>query len=244
MPAVLTRRVSSALFPTPSLPRMESAEDDIDSLLAEIEGTLGGAGLGPAVPAGKPAAATVVRTPSAEPPDEIDSLLEELGGGPAHGVHEPGGTSAGLRAAAAQPQPQPAAFTALPAVPGLRYGRTALRCTRCDFRVLRFRGRRWAPAVDYMFLRNYMPEAHKLQEMLARADGARAAAGRTPAARPPRRAADPGPRARPLDVPPVRAGLDAYGCQCMWESVERSGSTSIPHWRRSASLQADPSDDD
>lgn len=41
-----------------------------------------------------------------------------------------------------------------------------LRCTKCDFQVLRISGRRWSSRVDYLFLRNHMPLMDRLQPML------------------------------------------------------------------------------
>jgi hypothetical protein len=41
-----------------------------------------------------------------------------------------------------------------------------MRCTRCDFRVLRFVDRAWAESVDYMYFRNFMPDAARMLPML------------------------------------------------------------------------------
>lgn len=53
--------------------------------------------------------------------------------------------------------------------PGVRRDRVpvccdTLRCTSCDFAVLRLAKRRWDGDADYMFFRNYMPDATKLSE--------------------------------------------------------------------------------
>lgn len=50
----------------------------------------------------------------------------------------------------------------------------ALRCTQCDFRVVRFDGCAWAPDVDYLFLRNSVPDERKLAPKLLRKPGAAA----------------------------------------------------------------------
>eukprot|EP00753_Platysulcus_tardus_P012719 PLAT3526.7.p1 GENE.PLAT3526.7~~PLAT3526.7.p1 ORF type:complete len:300 (-),score=89.87 PLAT3526.7:148-1047(-) len=41
-----------------------------------------------------------------------------------------------------------------------------LLCTNCEFRVIRLPGRRWAPSVDYLFLRNAVPDEYKLSSKL------------------------------------------------------------------------------
>jgi hypothetical protein len=49
----------------------------------------------------------------------------------------------------------------------------ALRCTSCDFKVLALEDRRWDDTVDYLFLRNNMPDVQKLRAKLVPAKGAR-----------------------------------------------------------------------
>lgn len=170
-------------------------DDDLDSLLAEIEGTLdGGAGGAVARPATKVSSGTAAPRPApsaqvgqqrlaapalhhgSSPHDDIDSLLAELGDELGDAAIEPSHARLPRSAHPAAPAATPPrsltiAAGSLPAVPGLTYGRTNLRCTRCDFRVMRFRGRRWSPAVDYMFLRNWMPDAAKMLEVLVKDDG-------------------------------------------------------------------------
>lgn len=41
-----------------------------------------------------------------------------------------------------------------------------LRCTKCDFRVIWFDNYAWSPTVNYIFLRNNVPDFFKLQEKL------------------------------------------------------------------------------
>ncbi|XP_056619259.1 cilia- and flagella-associated protein 418 [Triplophysa dalaica] len=49
-----------------------------------------------------------------------------------------------------------------------------LRCTSCDFRVAMFDDQEWDPSCDYLFLRNNMPDYHKLRAKLKRRKGGRA----------------------------------------------------------------------
>ena len=41
-----------------------------------------------------------------------------------------------------------------------------MRCTACDFTVMRIDGKRWKDELDYLFLRNHMPFLDKLAPML------------------------------------------------------------------------------
>eukprot|EP00668_Euglena_longa_P001850 GGOE01002171.1.p1 GENE.GGOE01002171.1~~GGOE01002171.1.p1 ORF type:complete len:242 (+),score=48.30 GGOE01002171.1:88-726(+) len=47
-----------------------------------------------------------------------------------------------------------------------------LRCTKCDFRVIWFDDYAWSPSVNYIFLRNNVPDFQKLQEKLDPEPGA------------------------------------------------------------------------
>uniref|UniRef100_A0A096MBZ7 Cilia- and flagella-associated protein 418 n=1 Tax=Poecilia formosa TaxID=48698 RepID=A0A096MBZ7_POEFO len=49
-----------------------------------------------------------------------------------------------------------------------------LRCNSCDFRVLMFDDSEWDPSCDYLFLRNNVPDRHKLQAKLKKRKGLRA----------------------------------------------------------------------
>ena len=44
--------------------------------------------------------------------------------------------------------------------------RGSLRCSKCDFKVIRFDDQRWSESVDYMFFRNFMGDLAKLQTKL------------------------------------------------------------------------------
>ena len=50
----------------------------------------------------------------------------------------------------------------------------AMRCTRCDFKVIRFSDAEWAPDVDYMFFRNCYPDQARLSPKLAKRRGSSA----------------------------------------------------------------------
>jgi hypothetical protein len=50
-----------------------------------------------------------------------------------------------------------------------KQGRAGLICTKCDFQVARFPGCRWAENANYLFFRNYMPDARKMREMQVKA---------------------------------------------------------------------------
>jgi len=43
---------------------------------------------------------------------------------------------------------------------------TNLRCSKCDFKVMRFDDQRWSESVDYMFFRNFMGDIAKLRTKL------------------------------------------------------------------------------
>lgn len=47
-----------------------------------------------------------------------------------------------------------------------------LRCTKCDFEVLRISDRRWKDDVEYLFFRNFYPNLEKLQPKLLKSPGA------------------------------------------------------------------------
>ncbi|CAK8682500.1 cilia- and flagella-associated protein 418-like [Clavelina lepadiformis] len=49
-----------------------------------------------------------------------------------------------------------------------------LRCTSCDFRVEQFNDYEWRSSVDYLFLRNNMPDFKKLLPKLSPKQGSRA----------------------------------------------------------------------
>ncbi|ELU14363.1 hypothetical protein CAPTEDRAFT_207302 [Capitella teleta] len=49
-----------------------------------------------------------------------------------------------------------------------------LRCTDCDFKISTFDGFKWHASVDYLFLRNNMPDFHRLNPKLIKKKGCRA----------------------------------------------------------------------
>ena len=40
-----------------------------------------------------------------------------------------------------------------------------MRCSKCDFKVVRFDDQRWSDSVDYMFFRNFMGNLAKLRTL-------------------------------------------------------------------------------
>mmetsp|Transcript_14208 Transcript_14208/g.43062 ORF Transcript_14208/g.43062 Transcript_14208/m.43062 type:complete len:215 (+) Transcript_14208:100-744(+) len=212
---------------------MSIKDDDIDSLLAELDGNAGPQSLlKPRSPASPPpprsprafrlGAAVVKQTapPAAAGKDvdaDIDDLLAELGAADIHATppsrsqatplaQVPGASLPAVPPSSTGPTSALAAQNGRPPpVPGLTYGRTALRCTKCDFRVYVFDDRRWSASVDYMFLRNFMPDATKVIAKLT-----------------------------------LEEGAQAYACQCAWCTVEQYADPKLTHWFRAAGLVADP----
>lgn len=191
-------------------------DDYIDDLIAEIEGTMGGAAApthaAPVVSG--PTPANLGRAPVSasfdDDDDDLDALLNSVEStvgaarstpalvAPQRSLASVPPTGVGARAAPS------ALSSAPPRVAGLSYGRTAMRCTRCDFRVLRFVDRAWADGVDYMFFRNFMPDAARMLSMLH-----------------------------------SQQASDAFACQCLWATVERDDALPHPQWRIRETLVAD-----
>ena len=127
----------------------------VDDLLDELDGLLRDDA--PAPKRGvKPTAAAAPES------DDIDALLADLGGGepPPPAKLAETRSSASNRAPAAAPSPASSSGN-----------QTNMRCTSCDFRVLCFRDQEWTKDVDYMFFRNFMPDATKLKAKLRARDG-------------------------------------------------------------------------
>lgn len=119
--------------------------------------------------------------------DDIDAFLEDLledgGDGGGEGLqaqHCPKGTPV------ERPLPPPGGRRCCPVYLGGSATRCGvgtaaaqrscdqLRCTTCDFLVLKFDDCRWDVSCDYLFLRNNMPERHKLRSRLKSSSGWRA----------------------------------------------------------------------
>ena len=126
----------------------------------------GGARMTPSSSTGAPPARNVT--------DDLDALLDDL--------DFSGGGSGKKFAAAAAPQPKrveaaaPKAAPPTSSVAAISFPSsadehaTSLRCTRCDFKVLRFTDKQWADDAEYMFFRNFMPDTKKLQRKLRARD--------------------------------------------------------------------------
>lgn len=156
---------------------------DVDDLLAELDDVLENKTPAPSTSSSRytkennfPQPPPPRSKPSdSGPSDDIDALLADLGG------LEPSPP------ARKQQQQQVASISSssklgggapMPAFPGSSSSgssesrnATGLRCTKCDFRVLRFLDGAWSPDADYMFFRNFMPNIAKLETKLVPTDG-------------------------------------------------------------------------
>ena len=162
---------------------------DVDSLLSELDGLLKDSPPGQRPPQ-RPSAAAAPRLAPGRPDveDDIESLLSSLGGAEAFS------SSATSRASCAPRATCPPAFApssssapsdgascettcvpryAVPMHAGVPQRTTtppclvrgSLRCSKCDFRVVRFDDQRWSDSVDYMFFRNFMGNLAKLRTL-------------------------------------------------------------------------------
>ena len=149
---------------------------EVDDLLDELNGLLDDQGAAPP-PQKAPQKAPPQHQTGGHPPtpsgarsrgaaeDDIDALLEEFDD------DAPATRSAAVRASALPASHVAASAVASSASPFLSDTATGYRCSKCDLRVLRFTDQQWAPDVDYMFLRNFMPNVDKLQAKLRARDG-------------------------------------------------------------------------
>jgi hypothetical protein len=99
---------------------------------------------------------------------DIDSLLAELD----DDSPPPRPTAPAARLTSGYTPSRPAVVGAFPSSSGgSDEHATNLRCSKCDFKVLRFQGSAWTEEADYMFFRNYMPNVTKLEQRLNSKDG-------------------------------------------------------------------------
>ena len=154
---------------------------DVDSLLAELDDVMDDKPSGPAKGGGR---YTPKENFQQQPPprrgaadsgggDDIDALLADLGGmEPSPPARQPVSMSAKQSAPVASPGSFafPGSSSSSSSGGGQRNA-TGLRCTKCDFKVLRFLDSAWSPDADYMFFRNFMPNVAKLEAKLVPSDG-------------------------------------------------------------------------
>ena len=83
-----------------------------------------------------------------------------------------------------------------------------LRCTDCDFSIARFDNMKWHDSTDYLFLRNNMPDFHRLRSKLVTKKGRFCCNFLQ----------------RKYDwfevIVLLFLGFRAYACQCKWISVK------------------------
>ena len=161
---------------------------DVDSLLSELDGLLKDSPPGQRPPQRPSAAAAAPRLAPGRPEveDDIESLLSSLGGAEAfsssaasRATCAPRATCPPALAPSSSSAPPDGASCETTCVP--RYAvpvhprapapqppcllRGSLRCSKCDFKVVRFDDQRWSDSVDYMFFRNFMGHLAELQTL-------------------------------------------------------------------------------
>ena len=160
---------------------------DVDSLLSELDGLLKDSPPGQRPPQRPSAAPAAPRLAPGRPDveDDIDSLLSSLGGAEAFSSNAaskatcapratcppafaPSSSSAPADGTSCETTCVPRCTVSMHArVPQRttppRLVRGSLRCSKCDFKVMRFDDQRWSDSVDYMFFRNFMGELAKLR---------------------------------------------------------------------------------
>ena len=165
-----------------------SASADVDSLLSELDGLLKDSPPGQRRSSSAAPAAPRLSTLRPAVEDDIDSLLSSLGGAEAFASKAskaacapratcppaaapssssaPDGSSCATKYASGLPECVPAHHT------HACHLRGSLRCSKCDFKVVRFGDQKWSESVDYMFFRNFMGEdLTKLRTKLQPQDG-------------------------------------------------------------------------
>ena len=160
---------------------------DVDSLLSELDGLLKDSPPAHRPPQRPSAAAAAPRLAPGRPEveDDIESLLSSLGGAeafsssaasratcapratcppalaPSSSSAPPDGASCETTCVPRCAVPMHAHVPQAPQPPCLLRG--SLRCSKCDFKVVRFDDQRWSDSVDYMFFRNFMGNLTKLR---------------------------------------------------------------------------------
>ena len=149
--------------------------DELNGLLDEPVATLPRRGAEPSASVDRRAATDVQQQTGAaqrgSPPpassaladSDLDALLADV---ESFGLSETRTALPPRSHAAARPSASPSSATT-----SASEHATNLRCSKCDLRVLRFAEKRWEADVDYMFLRNHMPNVDKLLPKLRSRDG-------------------------------------------------------------------------
>mmetsp|Transcript_20386 Transcript_20386/g.47662 ORF Transcript_20386/g.47662 Transcript_20386/m.47662 type:complete len:197 (-) Transcript_20386:200-790(-) len=161
-----------------------SADDGLDDLLNDLEEALVAPSSTARAPAAsKPAEAPPQRETKTKEDESLDDLLEDLLDEDIPvvkcAVPRPAQVDAAAAGAVAQCKGTKCSPVFLAGADtecgqGSHAQRRAcdhLRCTKCDFAVLRFLNVTWKPEVDYLFFRNNMPDKAKLATSLGRKSG-------------------------------------------------------------------------
>ena len=152
---------------------------DVDDLLAELDAELAapsakGTGQGAAQQQRRQRERTPGNAVTITTGDDIDALLADLDAAepmarPKQPV--PPSNASSKSSAAAASSVAGVSFPSRGGSSSMGEHVSGLRCSKCDFRVLRFVDSLWADDADYMFFRNHMPDVRKLQAKMQSRDG-------------------------------------------------------------------------
>lgn len=151
-----------------------ASANDLEDLLSMVHDTTGNA-LPASAPSSRPLAG---HRPSLATVASVGSIISDdgrcrhvyVGCGPTTADNQ-AASSASRSASSAQPS---AAAGTVGSSNAHQRICSSLRCTSCDFSVLRWDGYAWASDVEYMFFRNHVPDRRKLEAKIRRQAGAAA----------------------------------------------------------------------